>query len=308
MKENQHKTHSQTLVALLVMLLWGALFPLVKIGYQACEIDTSSIGSILMFAGVRFVVCGLIIAIWAHLKCQRLDWNLRESLFPIASMGLFSIVLHYACTYIGLSITESSKTAILKQLGALLYICFSFLFVKEDKFNCNKLLGAFLGFTGILVINAGGGGSHHTLSLGDLLIIAASVCTVVSNLIGKKVMTRNPSMLTTGVSQLFGGIVLMGIAFLMNGNMPQISLSALLVFTAICFASVFSYCLWFETVRTGQLSQLFLIKFSEPIFASLFGALLLGENILRWQYLLSFVLIALGIICSHKEPPACKES
>ena len=304
MPKNQTKANP-TLIALLVMLLWGSLFPMVKIGYRVCEIDTSSVGSILMFAGVRFVVCGLIITAFAFAKGQRLDCHVRESLFPMAAMGLFSIVLHYACTYVGLSLTESSKTAILKQLGALMYICFSFLFVKEEKFNRYKLLGALLGFAGIWAINAGGENSG-SLSTGDLLIIGASVCTVASNLISKRVMARNPSMLTTGVSQFFGGIVLMGIAWGMNGSMPRITLNALPVAFAICFASILGYCLWFEIVRTGQLSQLFIIKFAEPIFASLFGAALLNENIWKWQYLAAFVLIALGIVCSHKEPKPAK--
>ena len=56
-------------------------------------------------------------------------------------LGLFSIVLHYAFTYIGLSLTDSSKTALLKQLGVLLYICFAFLFVRDEKFNKLKIAG-----------------------------------------------------------------------------------------------------------------------------------------------------------------------
>jgi len=47
------------------------------------------------------------------------------------------------------------------------------------------------------------------------------------------------------------------------------------------------------------LSKMFIIKFAEPVFASIFGALLLGENIFKIQYLLSFVLIASGIYISN---------
>jgi drug/metabolite transporter (DMT)-like permease len=39
--------------------------------------------------------------------------------------------LHYAFTYIGLSSTDSSKTALIKQLGSLIYVCFAFLFFKN---------------------------------------------------------------------------------------------------------------------------------------------------------------------------------
>jgi drug/metabolite transporter (DMT)-like permease len=45
---------------------------------------------------------------------------------------------------------------------------------------------------------------------------------------------------------------------------------------------------------------MFIIKFSEPLFACVFGALLLGENIFKWQYLIAFVLISSGIILGNK--------
>ena len=45
---------------------------------------------------------------------------------------------------------------------------------------------------------------------------------------------------------------------------------------------------------------MFIIKFAEPLFACLFGALILGENILKWQYLIAFLLISFGIILGNK--------
>ena len=41
---------------------------------------------------------------------------------------------------------------------------------------------------------------------------------------------------------------------------------------------------------------MYLIKFAEPVFACVFGAICLGENIFRVQYLLAFVLICSGIM------------
>ena len=57
--------------------------------------------------------------------------------------------------------------------------------------------------------------------------------------------------------------------------------------------------MWFSIVKKQSLSKLFIIKFSEPVFACIFGALLLNENILRWQYALAFVLISGGIVLGH---------
>jgi drug/metabolite transporter (DMT)-like permease len=70
----------------------------------------------------------------------------------------------------------------------------------------------------------------------------------------------------------------------------------------ICVASIVSYCIWFGIVKNGELSKLFIIKFAEPVFACIFSAVILGENILKWQYLISFALISAGILISNIRP------
>ena len=59
------KKSTQTfLLALLVMLLWGSLFPCVKLAYKNFTIDSSNPANLLLFAGVRFLICGAIILLF----------------------------------------------------------------------------------------------------------------------------------------------------------------------------------------------------------------------------------------------------
>lgn len=74
---------------------------------------------------------------------------------------------------------------------------------------------------------------------------------------------------------------------------------SVLIFMYICTASIFGYCIWFVIVKYNSLSKLFIIKFAEPVFASVLGALLLDENIFSIQYLLAFLLIGAGIYISN---------
>lgn len=110
------------LPAILVMFLWGSLFPTVKLGYRAYGIQTT--GDILFFAGVRFTICGGIICLYSLLLNKDNFKPVKTSICPILLSGLFAIILHYSFTYLGLNLTDSSKTAILKQVGALFYVCF----------------------------------------------------------------------------------------------------------------------------------------------------------------------------------------
>ncbi|MBQ9975077.1 MAG: DMT family transporter [Clostridia bacterium] len=278
------------------MLLWGTLFPTVKLSYSAFDISTT--GDILFFAGMRFVVCGGVICLFSLVTDKASFKPAKSSILPILLAGLFSIILHYACTYSALQLTDSSKTAILKQVGVLFYVCFSSLFFKDDKLSVKKLIGALLGFAGIIVINLNVDGI--SFNIGDLLIIIASFCSVFSSIISKKVFVTVKPITATGISQLFGGIVLAIIGRAMGGSMTVTASLSSLLFVYICIASVVSYCIWFTVVKSGELSRLFIIKFAEPAFACIFGAMLLNENIFQWQYILSFLFIAGGIYISNK--------
>ena len=287
------------LLSLLVMALWGSLFPCIKLGYKAFAIESSDIPSILMFAGSRFTICGVIICAIALIKKDKIADPKNKSIGIILLAGLFTIILHYAFLYIGISTTDSSKTALIKQLGSLLYVCFAFLFIQGETFSVWKIVGAIVGFLGIIAINFNPDGI--SFSLGDILIVLASVCTVAGNIFTKKIAANNSPFWITGISQLAGGIVLTIIALIMGANLLAFNWRAFGVFAYICSASMAGYLLWNYILKTSDLSNMFIIKFAEPLFACVFGAILLKENIFQWQYLIAFILISIGIMMGNKK-------
>lgn len=287
------------LIPLTVMALWGSLFPFIKIGYNAFGIDGNNIPDILMFAAFRFTVCGGLVCIFSAAKKEKLAPPKAKSIALIVAMGFFAIVLHYAFTYIGLSFIDASKTALIKQLGALLYVCFAFLFIKSEKFSIAKIIGAIVGFGGIIAINFGSGGI--SFDLGSILILLASVCSVISSVMSAVSVKDSSPFWVTGISQLTGGVILLIAGFVMGGKIPHFDTRSTLVFAYICAASIVAYTLWYYCQRTVSLSKLFIIKFAEPLFACVFGAVLLGEDIFKLQYLLAFLLISAGIILGSKE-------
>ena len=87
------------ILALVVCALWGSLFPFIKIGYNAFHIDGGDIPSVLLFAGLRFTVCGaLLVAFFSAGKHER-RLPARSDLLPILAVALSSIVLHYAFAF-----------------------------------------------------------------------------------------------------------------------------------------------------------------------------------------------------------------
>ncbi|MBP3359719.1 MAG: DMT family transporter [Clostridia bacterium] len=279
----------------IVMLLWGSLFPFIKLGYSAFEIDTAYFPNLLLFAGARFLICGAAITAFCAVRVKSISVKSKIQWLRIISVGMFAVVLHYSFTYIGLTLADSSKTALLKQLGVLIFICFSFLFFKEDKFSIVKPAGAGLGLMGILVLNTDS--LKFSFGLGEGLIIAASFCTVISNISCKKLTAELNPVAATGYTQLLGGIILTVIGLGCGGRIGTVTPYACAIFVYISAASIIGYCMWYSVVQKNNLSGLFIVKFLEPLFASLFGALLLGEKIFTIQHISAFLFVLGAILC-----------
>ena len=160
-----------------------------------------------------------------------------------------------------------------------------------------KIIGAIIGFCGIIAINFSK--SNLSFSFGDLLILCASICTVVQNVISRRSSQKCSALWITGISQFFGGAVLLIAAIILGGTIPQINLKLIAVFAYICIASIIAYTLWYYILKTNELSKLFIIKFAEPLFACAFGAIILKENIFKLQFLAAFILISAGIFIGH---------
>lgn len=279
------------------MALWGTLYPMIKVGYSAFHIATSDIPSIILFAGVRFTLSGILLIAFAAAGQRRLVPPDKREMPYVALGALGTIILHYSFIYIGLALGEGSKGAIVKQVGVLFLSCFAFLFDKNDKFSAKKVIAGVLGFGGIIATAFDGAGV--SFALGDALLLLASVCASVGTVVTKKATRTLSPIKYTGYSQLLGGVFLLAVGLLLGGRISYISIPAVLVFLYICGASIGSYLIWNSLLKTGSISRLSVIKFTEPLFAVIFSGLILGEDIFKISYLVALMLLLFALIVEH---------
>lgn len=293
-----HKVGS-ILICLLTCALWGSLYPIIKVGYNCFHISSNDIPSLILFAGLRFTVSGLFLICISGIKTKtKTKAKLSKNDMKYIILGaLIPIVLHYGFTYIGLSLGEGSKSAIIKQVGFLFLSCFAFIFDKEDTFSFRKLVAGMIGFLGIIVTNTDQSG--FSLTLGDVLLILSSFCGVLGSVIAKKAVKTIPVDLYVAYPQFLGGVVMCAAGFFMGGRITHIDIGAVLVFCYICAASICAYMLWNTLLKYNNLSKLAVIKFAEPLFAVMFSGLLLNENIFRLSYLVALILIFVAIIIEN---------
>ena len=292
------KNLTPVLLSLLVMALWGSLFPLVKLGYKNFGIGSGFYPDLLFFAGVRFTVSGVLITIFQGARKKSLPLlKGKTEWLGVLAVGVFAVILHYAFTYFGLATVESSKTALLKQSGVLVFIFISFAVIKEDKLTIGKGLGAILGIASIVLLNYDSVGI--SFGLGETFIVLASFCTVIASVICKKSLVSADAVTVTGSSELFGGAVLLAVGAAFGGGFAIGDLSGWVLFVYIILATCVSYVLWYSIIQKHELSKLFIIKLSEPLFAAIIGAAVLKENLLQLHYILAFLCVGLAVTVSN---------
>ncbi len=298
MKEKQRANLTPILLALVVMFCWGSLYPTVKLGYEKFEIDTAYYPNLLLFAGVRFISSGLVILLFLGAKNKAVPVvKSKKEWGGIALVALFAVILNYGCAFYGLSLVESSKTALLKQSGVLIFIVVTALIFKDDKMTVGKGIGAVLGLGSILILNINQLGL--SMGLGEIIIIVSSFCTVTASVISKKMLKNTDSIVMTGYSQFLGGLVLLIIGLAFGGKMRLVEFGDFVLFGYMMLATCVSYMIWYTIIKTCELSKLFIIKLSEPLFAAIIGAIILGENIFQWHYVGAFLCIATAVVISN---------
>ncbi len=288
------------LLAIIVSILWGTLFPMIKIGYRVFAIDNSQVASILLFAGVRFLISGIILVAMQSVKKKRLELPKGNKFTSVLIVSLLTVVVHYALTYTGLSLADSSKSSVLKQIAFLIVPCIAFLFRKDDKFSFYKVFAATLGFLSVIIINLDG--MNLVFEIGEILIILASFSSMFGQMASKNIYDKYEPTYIVAYSQLLGGVILVISGLIFGGSIGMISLQSIAVLGYICFASITANLLWNTLIKYNDMSKLAVLKSMDPLFASLFSALLLGEDILKPTYLIATSLIILAIAVSNHKP------
>lgn len=285
------------IISLIVMALWGSLYPFVQWGFKEFSLKTDFVPDLILFAGLRFSLSGFILSLFTIKNKEYKTLKNKNNLIGILFVGLFAIILHYSFTYIGLSKINSASTALLKQSGVLIFVCFSFLFIKEEKFSILKLLAALIGVASIFIVNMDA--FKIKFDIGSILVIGASFCTVIYNVVYKKFIKDISPVAVTGYSQLFGGIVLLIIGLCFGGRLRNITITGMFILVYLVIVTIISYSLWYSVVKKYDLSKLFIVKMSEPLFAAVISVLLPLNSKITIEHLISFLLVSVAIILSN---------
>ncbi len=275
--------------------LWGTAFPGVKLGYEWFNISSQDTGSKLMFAGIRFVLAGIIVLLVFTVKSKKFPAFSKEQAPGILVLSTVQIAGNYFFYYLGLSVTAGSVASVINSFDTFLTVLTVPLFFKSDKLTSKKVLGCAIGFAGIILVNIGFNSSFSFKATGEGFILISSLFATAGIMINKKTAMNIDALIVTGYHLLFGGGILTLIALLFGGTISFSSLKADLCLLYLALVSAAAFLIWSKLLQSNPVSKVSVFKLMTPIFGNIFSALALQENILDPIHIISVVLVALGI-------------
>lgn len=290
------------LFATTAAVVWGWAYPLIKLGFAEFQISADMTGSKILFAGVRFLLSGLIILAMAGAK--RLDFGVRSrgSWAYIGLYALLNTTLHYACFYIGLSHADGARSAILNSLSVFLVVILACVFFKSDRMTIRKLQGCLIGFAGILILNLGGASSGSFTWLGDGFIILNALCGASASLLTRGLGNRVNVFVGTGYSLAFGGALLLFTGLLLQGTLPCITLQGIMILLLLIGISTIGFALYNKLLTLNPVGKVAIYNSLIPVVGAVTSCLCLHEPF-YWKYLFAGTFAALGIYIINKHRP-----
>lgn len=282
-------------VATLCALLWGSAVPAVKIGYEVLALAADDTGSLLLFAGVRFGLAGLMLLALAAATGRRTVVP-RRDLGGIALLGLISTAAQYVFYYIGIAHSSGVKVSIVTSTSTFFSVLLAHLLFVNDRLTARRAIGCIIGFAGVIAVNLGAGGFDLSVSmLGEGFIIIAALLFSIAGIYGKRLSQRMDVLVMTGGQLLAGGLVLAALGLATGGQFTRFGWEALLiVYLALLSASAFA--LWSLLLKHNPVGVVAIFNCLIPIFGVLLSGLFLGESVLEWKNLIALVLVTSGIV------------
>lgn len=296
-------------LALFCCLLWGSATPCIKVGYQLFGIAESDTATILLFAGCRFALAGLMSILMGSLIQGRFLLPHRGSARPILALSLCQTVWQYFFFYIGLAHASGVKSAIIVGCNVFISILMASLIFRMEPLTRRKLLGCLAGFGGVVCINWSPDALTPDMSLmGEGFVFLAMLGYALSSVLLKRYGNREDPVTLSGYQFLLGGLVLAGIGLGLGGRLTVPSLPALGMLLYLAFVSAAAYSVWALLLKYNPVSRVTIIGFTNPVFGVLLSAALLGESeqAFRPISLVALLLVCVGIWIVNRPAPGQK--
>jgi O-acetylserine/cysteine efflux transporter len=266
----------QIVCAVLVPLLWGLQFVVIKVGLTAFPP--------LFFVALRFAAVAIILLPFVGRPTRR-------EIGPMIAISVFFGGLNFALFFVGLGQGLASISAVAYQLSIPFTVLLAWPFLRERP-STRVIVGVALAFGGVALTVAAPGIAVKIVP--TLLVIAAGFAWAVGSVMTKRYGPFEPLKLVTWMS-LFTAPQVMAVSIAIEhdqlASLQTAGLTAWLAFAyTVVFGAVVGWGLWFWLIARCSMARVAPFALLQTIFAVIAGVVFLHEP-------LTPALVAGAVIC-----------
>jgi drug/metabolite transporter (DMT)-like permease len=269
----------------LLAAIWGASFLFTRIG-------TIEFG-VWATAGIRVLIATLfllpILFLRGHSQSLREHWKL------VLLAGLTNSAIPFVCFSFALqSITvglSSLLNATVPLFGAV--IAWAWL---SDRPSGSRMLGLAIGFLGVAMLawdkaSFKPDASGLSSGWGVLACLFACLCYGISASFTKRFLGGLPSLVSSTGSQLGAALALLPLTIFYwpSQAVSMKAWGAVITLGVVCTG--FAYILFFRLIERAGPAKALSVTFAIPVFAVLYGVILLGETVTPWMVGCGLVIV-----------------
>lgn len=276
------------LAYILVCIIWGSTYLAIRVGVQSFPP--------FLFGGIRFIIAGSIILLFAHFKKLEFPKE-RIDYLKISVVGIFLLAISNSLVLIAEMRVNSSTAALLIATLPIFMALIELFIPGGSRINLSGWIGMLVGFAGVGILSLSGGSELDTDIIGIILLILAGFAWAAGSVYSKRTVFKGSIVVQIGVQMLSGGLVqaLTGIA---TGEAARLNpepsgIWALLYL--IMVGSLVGYTSYIYLINVWPISKAGTYAYINPIVAMFLGWLLLGEPVTA-KMIISAVFILAGVL------------
>ena len=310
----------------LVLLLYSLMASTFTIGKIAVTYITP-----IFFIGIRMIIGGALLLLYTFFV-KRQHWRFSWSdWWLFAQIVLFHIYCSYIFEFWGLQYLSSSKVSLYFNFSPFVTALLSY-FLLNERLSRKKWLGLFIGFVGMIPLMLGQSDNLATtgflsFSWADVALMGSVICSAYGWMVMHELVVKRHYIpfMVNGFGMFIGGIAALATSALIEGWPPTLctptsavgTLSALLEQSLGCYmaalviaalsivfliivGNVICYNLYGFLLHKYSATFISFAGFTTPIFAALYGFLLLKEKI-GISFIVCLILMSLGLYLFYQD-------
>ncbi|MGN0907664.1 MAG: DMT family transporter [Bullifex sp.] len=298
--------YTAVILAVFCQILWGVVFPVIKKSYQLFAIN--DIGSTFMFAGIRFMTAGMILLAVQTVRSGAFPVMRKKDAPALFLLGSVQTGLTYGFQFAAMISAASINCSILNGTSFIFMMIFAALMFRDDPITSKKVIGAALGFSGILVCFLSKDAFQTFSPEGEgLMLLSIMLFAFGTSLSGKVTKDIHPAV-ASGYNLLIGGAELFILSLILGGRLGNGGVYGWLCLAFLAMASSVCLMLWTSLVSKYGVGRIAVFQCVNPLSGAIAAALLLGENVFRPRYIISLILVVLGILIVNTDFSRLKAS